>query len=182
VALFQGFASGTQTDSASYTYDALNRIASETETHPQPQRIQDPTQLSYFGQTSLPCEEQLSTSGTTTDTRDYTYDPYGHRLTLTDTPSPSGIPGSPTTFGYGYDVLGSVSQLVDPYGGVRADYGYTAYGRPDTGQTQGDTSTTSPFNPFRSEAKRLDSGTGNVNMGARQYGPALSHFITPAAR
>jgi len=73
VGLFQGFSSSMQTDSASYTYDALNRIASETETHP---GLSAPrtTQLSYFGQTSLPSEEQLSTSGTTTDTRDYTYD------------------------------------------------------------------------------------------------------------
>jgi len=181
---FSGGTSSTVTDSSTYVYDALDRQVSETENHPGFTAPRT-TQYSYMGLSSQLTREQLSSNNTTTELKDYTYDPYGHRLTFTDTPYSGGSPGSPSTYSYNYNVHGSVSQAVDPSGGVKASYGYKPYGNPDTSTTQpntsltqGDTDQNNPFNPFRYEAKHFDSGSKSYNTGARQYSPDSNHFLT----
>jgi RHS repeat-associated protein len=178
LASYRAFSSGSQTDSATYVYDALDRVASETETHP---GLSTPrtTQFSYVGLSSQLTEEQLSSSGTTTEVKDYGYDPYGHLLSFTDTPYSNGSPQTPTNYSYGVNVHDSVDLLVNPAGGVKASYGYQPYGQADGSLTQGDTSTTSPLNPMRYEAKRLDSGSQSYNTGVRNYSPGSDHFLTP---
>ena len=173
---FSGGTSSTVTDSSTYVHDALDRQVSETENHPNlPART---TVSSYLGLGGQVTEEQLSSNNTTTEVKDYAYDPSGHRLSFTDTPYSGGSPGSPTTYSYGYNVHGSVSQLVDPSGGVKASYGYKPCGSPDSPLTRGDTDQKSPLNPFRYEAKHFDSGSSSYNTGARQYSADSNHFLT----
>jgi hypothetical protein len=90
---------------------------------------------------------------------------------MTATPYTNGQPGTPTTYTYGYDVHGSVSQLVDPSGNTTASYGYTPYGQSDGQLSQGDTNQTSPLNPFRYTGKRMDTGSGTLDMGCAALGP-----------
>ena len=175
---YRGFANGSQTDLATYTYDALNRVVSETESHP---NLSSPrtTSFSYAGLSSQLTEEQLSTNQQTTEAKDYGYDPAGHLLSFTDTPYSNGTPQSPTTYTYGVNVHDSVDMLVNPSGGVSASYGYQPYGQADSMLTQGDTNTTSPLNPMRFEQKRLDSGSQSYSTGVRNYSPGNNHFLTP---
>jgi RHS repeat-associated protein len=172
---YQAYSSGSKTDSAQYTYDALNRVASETELHPNFNGTPRTTQFGYLGQGANLTEEQQSNSSGVLATKDYTYDAFGHRLSqsVTGPALPNGIST------YGYDVHGSVSQLVDASGNTQASYAYKPYGQTDTGLTQGDTDPLNPLNSFRYSAKRLDTGSGTVDMGARRFGPDTSRFLTP---
>ncbi len=135
-------------------------------------------------QGGLETEEQQTSknSGNTLHLKDFTYDVHGHRLAMTDTPYNNGVAGTPTTSTYGYDVHGSVSQLVDSSGNTTESYGYTPYGQSDSQLTQlsqGNTDKTTPLNPFRYSAKRMDTGSGTLDMGARRFGPDVAHFLTP---
>jgi RHS repeat-associated protein len=98
---------------------------------------------------------------------------------MTNTPFTNGQPGTPTTYTYVYDVLGSVSQLVAPDGSATASYGYTAYGQSDSQLSLGDTDQTAPLNPFRYTAKRADSGSATLDTGVRRFGPGAGQFLTP---
>jgi len=74
---------------------------------------------------------------------------------------------------YGYDVQGSVSQLVDRSGQVKAAYGYTPYGSDDSSLTM-----EGPVkNPYRYTAKRFDTTSRTLDMGARRFGPDIAHFL-----
>jgi RHS repeat-associated protein len=84
--------------------------------------------------------------------------------------------GTPT---FGYDVHGSVSQLIDANGNSQASYGYKAYGQTDGALTQGDPDPLNPINPFPYSAKRTDTGSNTVDMGVRRFGPDVSRFLTP---
>jgi RHS repeat-associated protein len=178
---YRTFSGGTRTDEANYVYDAENRQVQESEQHPAFNGDTHVTQFSYLGTSNLDVEEQQTSksSGNLLSIKDFTYDVNGHRLAMTSTPYTNGQPGTPTTYTYGYDVHGSVSQLVDPNGGTKASYGYTPYGQQDSHLSQGDTDKTTPLNPFRYSAKRLDTGSGTLDMGARRFGPDTSHFLSP---
>jgi len=172
---------GNPTDEADYVYDALNRAVQETEQHPGFPGDQHITQFSYLGLGGLETEEQQTSknTGNTLFVKDFTYDVYGHRLAMTVSGSTSpSVPNG--TFTYGYDVHGSVSQLVDANGNTMASYGYTPYGQNDTALSQGENADkTNPINPFRYSAKRADTGSGTLDMGVRRFGPDVSHFLTP---
>jgi len=170
---YRAFSGGTQTDSANYIYDALDRIVSEQETHPN--QAQRTTTYSYQGVGSQLTEEQQSNASGPITVKDYTYDAFGHRLTMTNTPSGQAA----TTYSYGYNVHDSVSLLLDPNGNAKASYGYSAYGDQDTSLSQGDTDKTNPFNAFRYTGKRYDSGSGSMNMGARSFNPGTDSFLQP---
>ena len=175
---YQAYSSGNRTDNAQYTYDALNRVVSETELHPSFNGPQRTTQFSYLGLGPQLTEEQQSNSSGVLDTKDYSYDAFGHRLS--QTVSGSTLPTVPNgTFTYGYDVHGSVSQLVDANGNTQASYGYKPYGQTDTTLTTPDPDPLNPLNSFRYSAKRIDTGSGTLDMGARRFGPDTSRFLTP---
>jgi RHS repeat-associated protein len=76
-------------------------------------------------------------------------------------------------------VHGSVSALVDEAGSVSASYGYDAYGEKDTGLSGGDPEDTNPLNPYRYSARRFDSGSATIDMGARRFGPDVARFLQP---
>jgi RHS repeat-associated protein len=172
------YTAGTKTGDAAYTYDALNRTAQQTEHHPQA-NITRTTTFNYQGLTNLATQEAQQNTGatTSTDTKTYNYDSYGHRISLNDTT----VSNNTTTTGkftYGYDVHGSVSLLVDQSNGsVKASYGYTPYGAPDTTLSKGDTNLDTPFNPFRYTGKRYDSGSKTLDMGTRRFDPTTQRFL-----
>ena len=68
-------------------------------------------------------------SGSETTTKSFSYDAYGLRIAMTtDPPGSCTAATDPETFTYAYDVHGSTSMLLKGSGGVRASYGYDAYG------------------------------------------------------
>jgi len=174
---FRGYSNGTQTDCATYVYDPLDRLISESETHGSATSCNaKTTQFSYLGTTNNVTEEQqLNSTNTLQTTKDYTYDAYGHRLTETNTPAGS----SATTYSYGYNVHDSVSVLLDPTGAAKATYGYRPYGDTDTALTQGDPDPNNPINAYRYEAKRYDSGSKTIDAGSRRFGTDTSKFLQP---
>jgi len=169
---YRAYSGGTQTDSATYVYDALDRTVSERETHQG--KTPRTTSFTYRGLSKDSTQEiQKDDSGTLITTKDYTYDAYGHRLAMTNTPNGQAA----QTFTYGYNVHDSVSQLIDANGNATASYGYRPYGDADTAQTQGDTDQKNPTNAYRYGGKRLDSGSGTLDTGARRFGPDTAHFL-----
>jgi RHS repeat-associated protein len=182
------FAAGTRTDKTDYTYDALDRTTKEVEDHAGTAKDRTTTNT-FQGLTNLITQEQQA-GGTGPKTKTYAYDAYGHRLTMDSVPT-SG--GTSEHFTYGSDVHGSVSQLLDDAGGVKASYGYTAFGGTDSTDneslTSGDPDPQAPLNPYRYTGKRMDSGTAasttpaaaagsnGYDMGARRFGPDISSFL-----
>jgi RHS repeat-associated protein len=177
LATYRAFTASNQSDKAEYTYDALDRTVSQTELHPSFNGTERTTAFSYLGLTSQQTREVQTNSTGTVAAKDYSYDALGRRLSMTNTPYSGGTPQPATTYTYGYDTHGSASQLLDPSGATKASYGYRPYGQPDTDLTKGDTNATTPFNPFRYSAKRLDTGSATYDMGARRFGPDTSRFL-----
>jgi RHS repeat-associated protein len=178
------YAGTTLTDEATYVYDALDRTVREVENHTGTGNDRTTT-FSYQGITSLVTQEQ-QVGGTNPKTKTYSYDSYGHRLGMTDTDGA----GVTTSYTYGNDVHGSVSQLIDDAGKVKASYGYDPYGGQDAPSTDtqslttGDTNAQAPVNPMRYAGRRMDSGTANsagaqagYDMGARRFGPDTTRFL-----
>ncbi|HVM19676.1 MAG TPA: RHS repeat-associated core domain-containing protein, partial [Egibacteraceae bacterium] len=169
-------------DDSRYVYDALDRVDTQREQHWDPAGALTSartTAYSYLGLTSMVSTEThtqgvAQTPGAEIRTRSYGYDAFGHRVSMTD--DPAG-PEAPKDYTYGYDVHGSVSQLVADAGTVSAAYGYKAYGAADPALSGGDTSTDDPVNPYRYTAKRLDSGSGQLDMGARRFTPDTGRFV-----
>jgi RHS repeat-associated protein len=177
LATYRAFSGGSQTDKAEYTNDALDRVVSQTELHPSFTGTERTTTFSYLGLTNQQTREVQTNSTGTLAAKDYSYDALGRRLSMTNTPYSGGTPQPATTYTYGYDTHGSASQLLDPSGNTKASYGYRPYGQPDADLTKGDTNATTPFNPFRYSAKRLDTGSATYDMGARRFGPDTSRFL-----
>jgi YD repeat-containing protein len=183
------FAGGPRTDKTDYTYDALDRVTREVEDHAG--TAKDRTTNSFQGLSNLVTQEQ-QTGGTDPKTKTYAYDAYGHRLAMTTVPTAGG---TPEQFTYATDVHGSVSQLLDDAGNVKASYGYSAYGGTDAPPTDaqalttGDPDPQAPLNPYRYASRRVDSGTApssaptvpagasGYDMGARRFGPDLGAFL-----
>ncbi|MQB01887.1 MAG: hypothetical protein GEU78_16680, partial [Actinobacteria bacterium] len=102
------------------------------------------------------------------------------------------VEGDTKTYTYAYDVHGSVSLLLENAAGdstadstVKAAYGYDAYGEEDKELTSdpeevtGASGTDDPLNAYRYTAKRFDSGSGTLDMGARRFGPDTARFLQP---
>ncbi|MCA1712762.1 MAG: hypothetical protein LC789_14445, partial [Actinobacteria bacterium] len=174
------YSAGAVTDSSAYTYDALDRLSQETETHTTGPVSSRTTDFSYQGQSDLVSAETQTKTGTDagTETKTYAYDAYGHRIGMSDTKTPTGGTATPVKqFTYSYDPHGSTSLLVDEATGqAQASYGYTPYGNPDTALSKNDTDQNSPLNPYRYTAKRFDSGSKTIDMGARRFSPDTGRF------
>jgi RHS repeat-associated protein len=75
--------------------------------------------------------------------------------------------------------------LLDDTGTAKAAYGYSAYGdkekdltkESEADFTDGASDDSDPLNTFRYSDRRLDSGSGTLDMGARRFGPDTSHFL-----
>ncbi len=102
---------------------------------------------------------------------------------LTSTP----INGDEKTRYYSTNARGDIEALTNPDGGaIESSYRYFAYGSLDEDGTKGEDDPTQtendpiaePLNPYRYNAKRIDTATGNIDMGFRNYDPGLNTFLT----
>ncbi|MFI6259039.1 DNRLRE domain-containing protein [Micromonospora zamorensis] len=183
---------GTATDRTDYTYDALDRTSKEVEDHAGTGKDRT-TDFTYQGLSTQVTEEKQA-GGSDPRTKTFSYDAYGRRMSMTDR---SNVSGSEDWYSYGKDAKGSVSQLIDDAGKVKASYGYDAYGGSDAPESDpealssGDTNDQSPVNPYQYTGKRKDSGTkssastpsalpggsASYDMGARRFGPDVGRFL-----
>ena len=165
-------------DSSDYTYDPLDRVVQQVESHGA--GANRTTNFSHLALSDLVTNED-QTGGTSAVNKTYSYDAYGKRIGMTNKVG-TAVPERLT---YGYDVHGSVSLLLKEAGGAKASYGYTPYGESDrttfggTALSQGDTSEDDPTNAYRYSARRFDSGSKSIDMGARRFGPENSRFLQP---
>jgi len=168
--------SATKDDVSDYEYDALDRVVEQIESHGAAGSPRA-TLMTYVGLGTQVSHETHHNGDDGSDplltTKAYSYDAYGHRIALTDAPAGGGA----ATYTYGYDVHGSVSLLLNSTGTATASYGYRPYGGADAELTRGDLNADNPLNAFRYSAKRLDSGSGSIDMGARRFGPDTSRFL-----
>ncbi len=183
---YRSYAGGTKTDSTNYAWDALDRLVKETESHDEWGGQNRSSTFGYQGLTPFVTQERIT--GRDPTTKSYSYDSFGHLISMTDDPDD---PGQPTkNYTYAYDVHGSISQLIDETGQVQASYGYTPYGSPDKGLTAGDTADDvgqDALNPYRYAQRRMDTGMDagttaksarfGIDMGARRFGPDTTRFI-----
>ncbi|HEX6700013.1 MAG TPA: DNRLRE domain-containing protein [Gaiellaceae bacterium] len=151
----------------SYVYDAFDRVSNQTE-------VQNggPARTSSF--TYLVTSDEISSdtqSGASTTSKRYTYDLADERVDATVTTS------STQDYSYGRNMRGDVSLLVDDSGAVADSYGYKPYGNLDGSISRGDLDATNPFNAFRFNDKRFDSGSRSIDMGARRYEPDDGRFL-----
>ncbi|MGH2755947.1 MAG: polymorphic toxin-type HINT domain-containing protein, partial [Actinomycetota bacterium] len=182
--MFRAYHSGARSDKALYSYDSLDRLTEETELRDgaSEEDFSKRTSFSHLGLTNLVTEEVASSrkpdASYEQSTKSFHYDAYGHRISMTDDPAGSGGAKDPETYTYTYDVHGSVSQLLTDSGAAKASYGYNAYGSEDDDLTDsGETGAVDPINPYRYTGKRHDAITGQIDMGARRYGPDTAHFL-----
>jgi RHS repeat-associated protein len=164
------YLSGIETDNARWTFDALDRVSSEQETH------------TGFGSRSIDFQYrglsgdvvQETWSGSAATTKSYGYDAFGNKASFND--SATGA----TRF-YGYNPHGDVSQLLDVTGAATAAYGYRPYGDEEQGTgaiSQGDAwDRANPLNLYRYSAKRFDPGAKSIDMGARMFSPDYGSFL-----
>lgn len=163
----------TPSGSTSYSYDSLNRMTSQTSGT-------TTTNFSYLGTSS-----DLTTESTPTGTvtKSYTYTPWDQRL------SQAQHSGGTLTYGYySYNNHNDVEAVTGPAssgGTTTATYGYTAYGQPlssmFTGADKSNVNpgpTVQPYSTYRYNAMRWDSGTGQYDMGFRNYNSGLNQFLT----
>jgi RHS repeat-associated protein len=152
--------------SATYTYDAFDRVATEDDKSSGGTRHSD---FDYLGLSDRVSQERHS--GRDSDTKDFSYDAWGDVVGMKQTGTNAG------QYTFGYDEHGSVSQLIDQAGQAKAAYGYTPYGDQDKQETVGDTTPDNPLNPYRYDEKRFDPGSGTLDMGARRFDPATGRFL-----
>ncbi|MEA2435261.1 MAG: hypothetical protein QOG54_2718 [Actinomycetota bacterium] len=157
--------SGAVSDTATYTYDPLDRVYKETETHG---AVQKNTTFTYLGGSNLVTLE--AATGTSSSNKEFTYDAAGQRVNMLGASGPMA---------YSYDPQGSTSMLIkdDGAAGQEYGYGYMPYGELDPKVANNDTSLTAPQNPYRYQSRRYDSGSKSVDMGARRFATQDAHFL-----
>nr|WP_307795597.1 DNRLRE domain-containing protein [Actinacidiphila acididurans] len=160
---------GGVSTTTSYTYDPLDRTASETVGG-------KTTDFSYLGLSDQVLDETVAGQLT----KSYQYSPWGERLSQVT----HNTDGTTSDAYYGYNSHTDVETLTDSTGQTKATYGYTAYGSNDTSEFTGidkpDTQdpTKQPYNAYRFNAKRWDQTSGTYDMGFRNYDPGLNTFTT----
>jgi len=155
--------SGGVTKTIDYTNDPLDRPVKQVETISGATTTYD---LTYVGATNMVTKEVLTGSGATT--KKYAYDAFGRRATISE---------GANRYSYLYDPHGSVSLLIDQANVVKESYGYSAYGASNGALTKTAAGFNNKTNPYRYTGKRLDSGSGTYDMGARRYSASTGRFL-----
>src|SRR5262245_48217152 len=169
LASFRRFDNGSSEDWADYDHDPLDRLYREAESH-----LNSPTQTTSFVYRGASDLVRAETTGGTE--KSYTYSLEGAPLVLDSGPA-GGAPA--LSRAYAANVHTDVSLLLSLDSGssqVQASYGYKAYGHEDANLTQG-TTTEVQRNPYRFNAKRLDTGSATLDMGARRYNSTIARFV-----
>jgi len=156
--------SGVLTTTVDYTNDPLDRPVKQVETASGATTTYD---FVYIGVTNALSTETVTTDVSETEKR-YAYDAFGNRATITE---------SSNRYSYLYDPHGSVSLLIDQANTVKESYGYSAYGAANAALTKTAGGFNSKTNPYRYTGKRLDSGSGTYDMGARRYSAQTGRFL-----
>jgi RHS repeat-associated protein len=174
-ASYQRYDGGTTPlDSATYVHDPLDRLANETETH---QNFPDrSTAFTYVGLSDQVRQENATITNGSPTNRSYDYDAFDRLI---------GLNTGSQRLTYGRNLHGDISALLDSTDSSKAkeSYGYSPYGAEDKALTSDLTTTTSGalkpdvLNPYRFNATRFDTGSGNLDMGFRQYGPNIGRFL-----
>ncbi len=185
---FRQFDGGAKKRESTMTYDPFDRPVEQNETATG--ALPRTTLSSYLGLSDdVGSEERLEgadATGTLKETKSYSYDAFGRRMSMNDKMA-AGQAGK--DFEYAEDAHGNVSLLLDDAGKAQASYGYSAYGEANEEMTQerdaGDSTkvldqksaSTNPLNQYRYSAKRMDPSSGTLDMGARRFGPGTSRFL-----
>ncbi|MEV4755359.1 DNRLRE domain-containing protein [Micromonospora sp. NPDC049559] len=165
-------AGGTAT--TKFTFDPLDRTT--TKTTDAGTAKQKTTTFNYLGLSSEVLDEEAAGKVT----KSYQYSPWGQRLSQVTHKDD----GTEEDGYYGYNPHTDVEQVTDENGDTKATYGYTAYGSNDDAQFTGidkpdaGDPTKEPYNAYRFNAKRWDQGSGNYDMGFRDYSPGLNRFLS----
>jgi RHS repeat-associated protein len=169
---------GTGTVTTTYAYDPFDRTVSQIENAGTANA--KTTAFDYLATSKAITDETVN--GTVTKT--YQYAPSGERLDQIV----HNTDGTQTPSYYTYNAHTDVQAITDSSGNTKSTYGYTAYGKDDTSQDtgidkgtgSGSTGTTAatPYNVYRFNAARIDSNTGNYDMGFRSYDPSMNRFLS----
>jgi RHS repeat-associated protein len=159
----------------SYVHDAFDRVSTESEKFNGTPRT---TSFTYLDLTDAVVSE--TQTGTAPRTKSYTYDAFEERVGM-NVDEGGGVKRD---FTFARNVHGDISLLLNDSGSARAAYGYTPYGALDgdgtastRGLSQGDASRDNPYNPYRFNDRRYDSGSNTIDMGARRFGPDVGRFL-----
>jgi RHS repeat-associated protein len=163
--------SGAVTDQVFYTYDALDRVVIQSEQHGS---TWTSTWSIFEGDSTTVARELVyntqNPTGSPADTENYAYDDSDNLMTLSDTQ------GSTTSrYSLVTNPQSSVSLLLDMAGNPKQSYGYSAYGQANSTLTQNG-SLSASLNPYRFQAKRLDTTFNTYDMGARRYSLTTSRW------
>jgi RHS repeat-associated protein len=163
---YAGAASPTKT--SDYTVDPLERPVRQVDwVSPNTTTIND---FTYVGVTNA-LSKEVKTYGNWA-TKRYSYDAFGQRATIAET-----ISSTTNRYSYLYDPHTSVSLLLDQANAVKESYGYSAYGAANAALTKTASGFSNTTNPYRYTGKRLDSGSGTYDMGARRYSASTGRFL-----
>jgi RHS repeat-associated protein len=155
--------SGGLTKSSDYTSDPLDRPVKQVETISGSTTTYD---FTYVGVTTALSKETLS--GATNTTKRYAYDAFGNRATIS---------AGANRYSYLYDPHGSISLLIDQNNATKESYGYRAYGASNAALSKTAAGFSAQTNPYQYTGKRLDSGSGTYDMGARRYSASTGRFL-----
>ncbi|MEU4770963.1 DNRLRE domain-containing protein [Micromonospora sp. NPDC023644] len=160
---------GATAKSTTYAYDPFDRTVSQT--------VGDKTTVfTYLGMDNQVLREEVAGKAK----KSYQYAPWGQQLTQIK----HSDDGSREYSQFIYRPRGDVIGITKEDGKTRATYGYTAYGKDDDSQFTGvdkpgaQPEGEEPYNAFRFNASRWDSGSGTYDMGFRNYDPGLNRFLT----
>ena len=126
--------------------------------------------FTYVGVTNALSKEALS--GATNSTKRYAYDAFGNRATIAET-----VGATTSRYSYLYDPHTSVSLLIDQANVVKESYGYVGYGAANAALSKTAAGFSNKTNPYRYTGKRLDTGSGTLDMGARRYSAGTGRFL-----
>jgi RHS repeat-associated protein len=165
---------GAAATTTKYSYDPLDRTAAKTTDAGTAK--EKTTTFNYLGLSKEVLDEEVAGK----ITKSYQHSPWGERLSQVK----HNTDGTEEAGYYGYNPHTDIEALTDQAGNTKATYGYTAYGNNDDAQFTGidkpDAAdpTKEPYNPYRYNAKRWDQGSGEYDMGFRDYSPGLNRFLT----
>ena len=162
---FRKYSNGNLDRKTDYTIDPLDRPVKLAEWNG---ATTTTTDLVYIGISNAVAKETL-TGGTST-TKTYAYDPLGRRVTMSEGTLPH-------RYSYLNDAHGSVSMVLENDNTVKAAYGYTGYGSPNSSLTKLAAGFSADTNMYRYSGKRFDTNSDSYDMGARRYSASRGRFI-----
>ena len=172
---FRRTSDGNEEDRASYVHDPLDRLVRQVEAHNGPERT---TCFTYVGLSGALGQEQRVPSicgQGATQTKSYALGPDLERTSMNVT----GAGAENGDFFFARNVHGDPSMLLrGSTGTTKTTYGYLPYGQGDPTLAKGEhADATDPFNAYRFNDRRLDTGSGSSEMGARRYSTGLGRFL-----